>query len=394
RRFQQEARMASALNHPHILTVIEAGEFEGQQYIVTEYVDGGTLEDWVRDSKRRWRQVVELLTGVADALACAHDAGIHHRDVKPANILVTKTGYAKLADFGLAKLAPLASTNASVAVTADHTQSGVILGTISYMSPEQASGREVDARSDIFAFGVVLYEMLTGRKPFEGSTDIERLAAVIHLPAPALAALCLGVPDGLRNVVDKALQKDPQQRYQSMHDLVSELRALTLQTDEAMLAASVSKRSVSTRKLVRWTVLAGGLIGIGTAIYWLSPSQPSAPAPPRIEALAVLPLTNISGDRTQEDFAVGMTDAIIADLEPIESLRVISHTSVMHYKDTKKLLPEIARELHVDAIVEGTVLRSGNRLQITIELIEPATERNLLHRQYQRDLGDIFDLQN
>jgi serine/threonine protein kinase/Tfp pilus assembly protein PilF len=395
RRFQQEARMASALNHPHILTVLEAGEFEGQQYIVTEYVDGGTLEEWARDSKPGWRQIAELLIGVADALACAHDAGILHRDVKPANILLTKSGYAKLADFGLAKLAPTASTSPSVALTRGHTQSGVILGTISYMSPEQASGREVDARTDVFSFGVVLYEMLAGRRPFEGSTDIERLAAIIHVPAPSLAESCPGIPDALRAVVDKSLQKDPQHRYQSMHDLVNDLRAVTRQSDERPLSVSEAKRSVSTRQVMSWTALAIGIIAIAAAIYWtLVLRKPNAPVSLRIEALAVLPLKNVSGDRTQDDFAVGMTDAIIADLAQIESLRVISHTSVMQFKDTNKSLPEIARQLNVQGIIEGTLLRSGNRVEIRIDLIDSATESHLLSKQYVHDLGDILDLQN
>jgi serine/threonine protein kinase len=175
RRFEQEARIASALNHPHILTVHDAGEFEGQQYLVTEFIDGGTVREWARSSKPDWRQVVDLLIGVADGLACAHEAGVLHRDIKPDNILVTKTGYAKLADFGLAKLTQRADEELADAVTVSRTSPGVIIGTIAYMSPEQASGKPLDARSDIFAFGVVLYEMLSGRKPFEGATDLERL---------------------------------------------------------------------------------------------------------------------------------------------------------------------------------------------------------------------------
>jgi serine/threonine protein kinase len=173
RRFQQEAQTASALNHPHILTVHEAGELEGRQYLITEFIDGGTLKDWGRAGKRSWREVVELLLGVADGLAAAHAIGILHRDIKPENILVTKSGYAKLADFGLAKLEELATSEAITrAPTEGATRLGVILGTIAYMSPEQASGKPLDARSDIFSFGVVLYELLAGRRPFDGKTDL------------------------------------------------------------------------------------------------------------------------------------------------------------------------------------------------------------------------------
>src|SRR5215831_18991896 len=225
RRFQREAQMASSLNHPHILTVYDADEFEGQQYLVTEFVDGGTLSDWVKAEKRSWRQVVELLVGVADGLATAHGAGITHRDIKPANILVAQNGYAKLADFGLAKLTDPKSEDITVrTLSGEPTHLGMILGTIAYMSPEQASGRTVDARSDIFSFGVVLYELLAGRRPFEGATDLERLQTIIHGTA---APLVEDVPDALRMVVEKALEKQPSDRYQSMRELVIDLRRLT-----------------------------------------------------------------------------------------------------------------------------------------------------------------------
>src|SRR5688572_5857356 len=181
RRFQREARMASALNHPHILTVHDAGEFEGRQYLVTEFVDGGTLKDWAKAETRTWRDILELLTGVADGLAAAHEAGITHRDIKPANILVSKNGYAKLADFGLAHPVQSApSADITRTLSEELTRSGLIVGTVAYMSPEQASGRTVDARSDIFSFGVVLYELAGGRRPFTAPTELEVLAAILH----------------------------------------------------------------------------------------------------------------------------------------------------------------------------------------------------------------------
>ena len=181
RRFQREAQMASSLNHPHILTVYDTGEFEGRQYLVTEFVDGGTLKNWAQQHPRSWEDVAELLTGVADGLATAHQAGILHRDIKPDNILVTASGYAKLADFGLAKLAD-ASPPADITRTLaeEQTQQGIIVGTIAYMSPEQAAGKTLDARSDMFSFGVVLYEMLAGHRPFRAATNLELLQQVIH----------------------------------------------------------------------------------------------------------------------------------------------------------------------------------------------------------------------
>src|SRR5579862_2768040 len=181
RRFQREAQMASSLNHPHILTVHDAGEYEGRQYLVTEFVDGGTLKDWAKAEKRTWRQIVDLLVGVADGLAAAHGAGILHRDIKPANILVAKNGYAKLADFGLAKLVEdRPAGDDTRTMTEGLTRAGVIVGTIAYMSPEQASGKPLDARSDIFSFGVVLYEILGSKRPFTGATDLELLKTIIH----------------------------------------------------------------------------------------------------------------------------------------------------------------------------------------------------------------------
>src|SRR5262245_41000142 len=183
-RFQREAQMASSLNHPHILTVYDAGEFEDRQYLVTEFVDGGTLRDWVHAEKRTWRQIVELLIGVADGLATAHTANILHRDIKPANILVARNGYAKLADFGLAKLEePTTPDAATRTLLSEATGSGLVRGTVAYMSPEQASGHHLDSRSDIFSFGVVLYEMLAARRPFEGATNLEVMQKIIHTDA-------------------------------------------------------------------------------------------------------------------------------------------------------------------------------------------------------------------
>jgi Tol biopolymer transport system component/tRNA A-37 threonylcarbamoyl transferase component Bud32 len=237
RRFQREAQMASSLNHPHILTVHDAGDFEGRQYLVTEFVDGGTLKTWAKQDQRTWRQIVELLTGVADALAAAHQAGILHRDIKPDNILISKSGYAKLADFGLAKL--------TEGQDETRTHAGIIKGTIAYMSPEQASGKALDARSDIFSFGVVLYEMLAGRRPFTGKTDLETLQTVIHAEPQPLGE---ETPRALRGLVEEALEKDPAERYQSMRDFVVDLRRLARQrvqdaASSAIIAAPPKRRA-------------------------------------------------------------------------------------------------------------------------------------------------------
>jgi eukaryotic-like serine/threonine-protein kinase len=397
RRFQREAQLVSSLNHPHILTVHDTGEFEGRQYLVTEWVDGGTLKDWARREPRTWRQVVELLAGVADGLAAAHAAGILHRDIKPENILVAKNGYAKLADFGVAKLdEPAIPEDLTRTVTDGRTRPGVIVGTIAYMSPEQASGKPVDARSDIFSFGVVLYEMLTGRRPFEGDTDLERLQAVVNQPAPSLAESCPGVPVGLRIAVEKALEKDPAERYQSMRDLVVDLRRLTRQSADAIAPAATRPK-----RAWKWAAAIGTAVILGAALVtWLAmfgglrTTPPSGAGAPQIRTIAVLPLRNISRDPDQEYFADGMTEALTTSLAQISALNVIARTSTMRYQGTQKTTREIAQELHVDAVVEGAAQRSGDRVSITAQLIEGSSDRHLWAKSYERDLRDMLALQN
>ena len=279
RRFQREAQMASSLNHPHILTVHDAGEFESRQYLVTELVDGGTLKDWEKEASRGWRQIVELLTGVADGLAAAHQAGILHRDIKPANILVTRSGYAKLADFGLAKPQEASTQDdAARTVTQTPTQAGVILGTVTYMSPEQALGHPLDARSDIFSFGVVLYEMLAARRPFGGTSGLDVLHAIVHRPADPLPD---EVPLPLRMVVDKALEKDPSHRFQSMREMVVDLRRVVRQGTEAESGSTV--RIGTTRGRYRWPSVAALVVALAAASALLLFRFRPAPAPARGE---------------------------------------------------------------------------------------------------------------
>ena len=265
-RFQQEALTASSLNHPHILTVFESGEIDGQHYLVAELVDGGTLKEWVERETRTWKQIVEILVGVADGLAVAHAAGILHRDIKPDNILVTKSGYAKLADFGLAKL-DMATADVSRAITVQGTRHGMIVGTIAYMSPEQAGAKPLDARSDVFSFGVVTYELVAGRRPFVGASDLEVLQQILHgSPQPLPEA----IPLSLRAIVEKALERDPADRYQSMREMVVDLRrALRQRADAGTTPASTSSSTISTspRAASLWpwaaAVVLAALTGLG-----------------------------------------------------------------------------------------------------------------------------------
>jgi serine/threonine protein kinase/Tol biopolymer transport system component len=282
RRFQREAQMASSLNHPHILTVYDVGEFEGKQYLATEFVDGGTLRNWAKRQPRSWEDVAELLTGVADGLATAHQAGILHRDIKPDNILVTASGYAKLADFGLAKLeGDFQPADVTRTVTEELTRQGMIVGTIAYMSPEQAAGKTLDARSDMFSFGVVLYEMLAGHRPFTAATNLELLQTVIHgTPAP----LTDDIPEPLRVLVSRALEKDPANRYSSMREMVMALRRA--------LRHSSQQPAVPSKRRRKWLAAAGlAAIAVAAAAGGLVFSLRQASSTARLE---YTPLTNFT----------------------------------------------------------------------------------------------------
>ena len=277
RRFQREAQTASSLNHPHILTVYDAGEIDGRQYLVTELIDGGTLRDWSA-SPRTWRQVVDLLVGVADALATAHQAGILHRDLKPENVFVTQSGYAKLADFGLATLDQRAMPDEAQTLSV-RTRAGLIVGTVAYMSPEQATGRALDARSDVFSFGVLLYELCAGRRPFDGDSAVDVLHAIAHAPPRAIDA---GVPLALTLLVEKALEKDPADRYQTMRELVVDMRRLARRRSEEMALPAAAPRAETTSASMRWRwAFAIAALLTGVAGGWMlraSLQRPSSPA--------------------------------------------------------------------------------------------------------------------
>jgi len=387
-RFRREVSALSALSqHPHIVTVHEAGAFDGREYLVTEYVDGGTLSTWARSEKRNWRQVVELLIGVADALATAHDAGILHRDIKPDNILLTKNGYAKLGDFGLAKVMEDGGKETRT-VSMSPTRHGAILGTIGYLSPEQARGAALDARSDIFSFGIVLYEALSGRRPFGGATDLHVVEAVLNdAPAP----LSEEIPPELRGVVEKALEKDPADRYQSMRDFVVDLRRVGRNTG----TASTTALRAAPRPRRGWLlagVAAVALIAVA-GFWWRATGHESAVASRTIGSIAVLPLDNLSGEAGEEYFSDGMTEQLISSLAQVRALKVISRTSVMQYKKTSKNLTQIGRELGVDAIIEGSVRRVGGRVRVTAQLIHAASDAHLWAKDFDHDFSDVLKLQ-
>jgi TolB-like protein/Flp pilus assembly protein TadD/tRNA A-37 threonylcarbamoyl transferase component Bud32 len=395
RRFHREAQMVSSLNHPHILTVLDVGESGDRQYLVTEFIDGGTLKDWALREKPGWQRVVDLLTGVADGLAAAHAAGILHRDIKPANIFVAKNGYAKLGDFGLAKLEESISADgdATDALIAARTESGMVIGTLAYMSPEQASGKSLDARSDICSFGIVLYELLAGRRPFDGASGLETLQKIIHQVAEPLPET---IPAALRRLVEKTIEKDPADRYQSMREMVIDLRRLARHSGvsaQAIPAAPLPLRSwpwAGSRRHL-WSSLSAVVLLTALAALALT-GRGRTFGRHSLSSIAVLPFENLSNDPEQESFSDGMTETLITELAGIQALKVISRASVMPYKKTHKPLKQIGNELGVDAVVEGSALRAGSRIRITAQLIETSSDHHLWASDYDRDFKDVLSL--
>ncbi len=388
RRFLREAQTASSLNHPHILTVHDIGELDDRQYLVTEFVDGGTLREWRNAAERSWQEVADLLLGVADALAIAHEAGIVHRDLKPENILVSRSGYAKLADFGLAKVRPSGNASMAETLSSTATRPGAILGTIGYMSPEQLVGGAADGRSDIFAFGVVLHEMLSGRRPFAAANSLEELQRTVHDTPDPLADT---VPRPLRDLVERAIRKLPQDRYSTMRELLADLRRVA-RPSAVDGATTMPARRAGRRGLLALAAVLVAAVASGVVVYLGAGRVASGPPP--IQSIAVLPFQNLSGDPNQEYFSDGMTESLIARLAQIHSLAVTSRTSAMRFKDTKQSIPEIGRMLGVDAIVESSVQRSGSRVRIIAQLIRASTDTHLWAKEFNGSTSDLLELES
>jgi len=397
RRFEQEARAASALNHPNIMTVYDVGEVAGTPFVVSELLEGVTLREALADSPLPVRKAVDYGVQIAQGLAAAHEKGIVHRDLKPENLFVTKDARVKILDFGLAKLMPQqadGSVTKAPTLTAG-TEPGVVMGTVGYMSPEQVRGQPADHRSDIFAFGTVLHEMLTGARAFRGDSAIETMNSILKEEPPEASRSRPEVTPALDRIARRCLEKSPSERFQSARDLAFALtETASVSTIPAGPAPAPARRS---------PMLALAWIGVALAValgvvFAVRPALRQrlsrGTAAGHIQSLAVLPLENLSRDAEQDYFADGMTEALITDLAQIRSLRVISRTSVMGYRATKKPLPQIGRELNVDAVLEGSVQRSGGRVRITAQLIEAPTDRHVWAKSYERDLRDVLSLQS
>ncbi len=388
-RLLREARTASQLNHPNICTIHEVGEADGQAYIAMELVEGQPLSARLEAVALPAEEVLRYGLQLAEALGHAHERSVVHRDFKSANVILTPEGRAKVLDFGLAKRVSGEELDEVTRSQASLTQPGALVGTLAYMPPEQLRGQPADARSDIWALGVVLYEMATGARPFKGQTGFELSSAILNQRPAALPAK---VPLELKAVIERCLEKEPAQRYQRAGEVRAALEAI--QTG-AVVPWEAWRYRLARR---RWLTLSAStivLLAVVAALNFERIRTRFFGGAPRIESLAVLPLENLSGDAAQEYFADGITEVLITDLGRLAGLkRVIARGSVMRYKGTKKPLSEIARELKVDALITGSVLRSGDRVRITAQLVNPETEEQLWTERYERDLRDVLSLQN
>ena len=401
-RFEKEARSASSLNHPNIVTIYDIGKSGSTSYIAMELVEGQTLRELLAAGPLPIKRTLQFASQVADGLARAHAAGIVHRDLKPENLMVRKDGFAKILDFGLAKLtqAQAGSGEGTQAPTsAPGTQSGVVLGTVGYMSPEQASGRSVDSRSDQFSLGAILYEMVAGERAFAGASAVETLAAIIREEPKPLASVNPKAPALLCSIVERCLSKDPEERYGSTQDLAHDLRSLREHLTAAPEPETSTAMPAPARKGIPrpalWTagVLLLGLLLAGAWRVFKSGSE-APPVSGRARSIAVLPLDNLGGRPEDEYFADGMTESLITDLAKVPGMLVIARNSVFRYKGEKIDIKRVGDELDVNYVLEGSIQRAGGRVRINAQLIDVESGFHVWADRYDRSLEDVFALQD
>jgi TolB-like protein/tRNA A-37 threonylcarbamoyl transferase component Bud32 len=366
-RFIREARATAALSHAHICTIHEINEEEANAFIVMEFIDGQSLRQKIAGKPMHQTHALEIAIQAAEGLNEAHKKGIVHRDIKPANIMVTTEGQAKIMDFGLAKV----SGESLI------TKEAVTMGTAAYMSPEQVRGEVLDHRTDIWSLGIVLYEMLTGHVPFKGGHEQSLMYAIVNKEPEPISRIQNGISRELENVIHTALAKDPAERYRSMAEFLDDLKAVAEGLKPVKAKTEMSRGKVlGLRKVHAYAGLGGLLVLLALGMVFLIPGRGHA-----YESIAVLPLENLSGDPQQEYFSDGLHEALITDLQKIGGLkRVIARSSVVRFKGTKAPLAKVAQDLKVDVLITGAVLRSENRVRVSAQLIDPATEVQLWAR--------------
>ena len=388
--FHKEALILSKLNHPNVATIHDFDTQQGVDFLVMEYIPGITLSEKVAGRPLPEKEVLRLGVQLAEGLAAAHEHGVIHRDLKPGNLRVTSDGRLKILDFGLAKLWHPVTDSAA---TESLSETQAMAGTVPYMAPEQLLGGAIDARTDLHAAGSVLYKMATGQRPFAEVEQAQLIAAILHRPPRPPTALNPQVSPELGRIIGKCLEKEPENRYQSAKELAVDLRQLGVHPLPVTPAPSKPRTTWKRTGILAGLVLAALALILGSNLDKWRERQPGHGTEP-IRSLAVLPLKSLSSDQEQEYFTEGMTEALITELGSISALRVISHQSVMQYKGSRKSVPQIAHELNVEAVVEGSIMRARDQVRITVQLIDGRTDRHLWADSYQRHMGEILSLQN